>query len=547
MKRFIAYALMTVLALSAVHIPNVCLAAEPVFSISAEDNTGTGSSVINVYLEGKNLNDLYAYEAVLSFDSEKLEIVKTASEINGFSVAPKVDGNKAYIAFTKVGNVNGENGDKKLNIITFRGKQPGTAKIRLESVKTVNSELSSHTYTPGKIIFVTVRRTGLVLEPVLDNETKAAVSVLSLEQIDKLLSEAKADSYGRKTIEIELLPAGNAREYVLKFPSQVLAGRVPETYFIIRTPLGIIRIPGNMLAEETVNNSEYVSVRIGTADTGNFSESLKSQIGGRPAVTLKADIDGKTITWNNPNTAVNMTVPYHPTVDEAADPDHIIALYIDEDGNAKPVETGVYNSQQNTVSFMTNCSGTFAVSYAKKTFDDIKGHWSQKYVEVMASRGIIKGLPDNSFGCRYYMTRADYVTLLVRILGISLPQETNFDDVKPEDYFFQTVGTARKAGIVKSSDNLFRPRDPVTREEMMIFTASALKYVKPETWQVNYDVLKNFSDANLLSPEAVQSAAVLVQEKIIVGAGGKLLPKEKMTRAEAAAVLYRLFKVIWSE
>jgi len=550
MKRFIAYMLMTALISLAVPGRNICFAADTVFSISAEGSAGAARSLINISLNGINLNDLYAYEAVISFDSEKLELIKSVSEINGFSVTPKVEGDKAYIAFTKVGNVGGENGNMKLGTITFRGKVSGTASIKLESFRTVNSKLSSETYASGNSISIAIRRAGLVLEPVIDEKTGAAIAVLSMAQIEGLLPELQADSSGIKTIEIEILQARVTKEYVLRFPVQALSNPALKTCFIIRTPLGTIRIPENILAGEMVRNAEYVSIRLGVADTGKFDESLKKQIGSRPVITMQIDVNGNVISWNNPNLAVRAAIPYHPTAEEAADFEYIVVWHIDADGNVKPVETGVYSNQQGAVSFMTNYFGTFAVSFVKRTFDDIKDHWSRKYVDVMASRGIIKGLPNKLFGYQYDITRADYVTLLVRTLGISATVETNFDDVATDDYFYYTVGIAKKTGIVKVNGNLFRPRDSITREEMMMFTASALKYAKPEMVQgnfENYDILNEFSDAELVSAEALESAAVLVKEKIIIGAGGKLLPGAKMTRAEAATVLYRLFKLIWGD
>ena len=550
MKRFVVYVLMAVLTSMTVTSPNVSFAAETVFSISAADSAGAGSSIINISLDGINLNDLYAYEAVLSFDSEKLELIKTVSLINGFSVSPKIEGDKAYIAFTKVGDVDGENGNMKLSTITFRGKASGMASIKLESFRTVDSKLSSQTYMSGKSISVAVRRANLVLEPVMDEETGIATAILSMTQIEGLLSEVQADSSGIKTIEIEILQTGDAKEYVQRFPVQALSNPIPETFYIIMTPLGTVRIPGNILTGEMAHNAEYASIKIGIADTGNFNEALKEQIGSRPVITIQIDVNGNAITLSNPNAFVRAAIPYDPTVEEAADFEHIVVWHIDAEGNAKPVETGVYNNQQKVVSFATNYFGTFAVTFVKKTFDDVIDHWSRKYVDVMASRGIIKGLPNNLFGYQYDITRADYVTLLVRMLGITTTVETNFDDVTPDDYFYHTVGIAKKTGIVKADGNLFRPRAPITREEMMMFTASALKYAKPDAGQAeyqNYDMLNEFSDASLVSAEALESAAVLVEEKIIIGAGGKLLPKEKMTRAEAATVLYRLFNKVWGD
>lgn len=547
MKRFLVFACVTILCFATVLSPNVSFAAAPVFSISAEGSTDTGRPQINITLDGKNLNDLYAYEAVISFDAEKLEVVKAVSGIKGFSVPAKAEGNKVYIAFTKVGNVAGENGKIKLSTISFRAKTSGTATIKLESVKAVDSKLSSQTYDSGMTVSMAVRGVNLVLEPKLDKRTGVAAATMSMKQIEDVLAELHADPLGIKMLEIELLETKGALEYVLKFPVQILTRLTLETYFNIRTPMGIIRIPGNMLTKGMVGNAEYVSVRIGRAETGDFNEILKTQIGNRPVITLRIEADGKVIAWNNPNAPIHVTIPYRPTAEEVAAYEHIVVWYIDGQGNVIPVETGVYSSQQETVSFVTNHFSTYAVSFVRKTFPDITDHWSRKYVDVMASRGIIKGIPGNIYGYQYDITRADYVTLLVRMLGISATVESNFDDVRTGDYFYQTVGIAKKLGIVQKDEKLFRPRDSITREEMMFFTAAALKYAGLDMGEGNPDVLKGFSDANLISPEFIKSSAILVEEKIILGVGGKLLPKSKMTRAEAAAVLYRVFSIIWMD
>lgn len=522
-------------------------AATPVFSISAAGSTDTGSALVSITLDGTNLNDLYAYEAVISFDSNKLEVVKAVSGIKGFSVPPKVEENKVYIAFTKIGNVAGENGNRNLSTISFRAKTSGTAVIKLESVKAVDSKLASQTYQSGKSVSIAVRGVNLVLEPVLDRETGIATATLSMTQIEGLQAEVQANSSGIKMFEIEILKTEGALNYALELPVKALTNLALENYFNIRTPLGIVRIPGNMLERGMAGNAEYVTLKIGMVNPGAFNETLKGQIGNRPVIKLNLEADGKVIAWNNRNANVRVTIPYRPTAEEIADSEHIVVWYIDGEGNIIPVETGVYNSQQETVSFVTNHFSTYAVSFVKKTFDDIQDHWSRKYVDVMASRGIIKGIPGNKYGYQYDITRADYVTLLVRMLGISTTVESNFEDVRVDDYFYQTVGIAKKLGIVQSDEKLFRPRDSITREEMMMFTAAALKYAKPETSPGNPAILKEFSDANQVSAEFIESTAILVEGKIILGAGGKLLPQAKMTRAEAAAVLYRIFEKIWVE
>ena len=82
-----------------------------------------GGSESRITISGKNVTDLYAYEAVISFDSDALEVRGVTSGLKGFSVSPRVEGNKLIVAFTKVGKVPGEKGNITLNTITFRSKK----------------------------------------------------------------------------------------------------------------------------------------------------------------------------------------------------------------------------------------------------------------------------------------------------------------------------------------------------------------------------------------------------------------------------------------
>ncbi|RAU92608.1 S-layer homology domain-containing protein, partial [Paenibacillus sp. YN15] len=52
-------------------------------------------------------------------------------------------------------------------------------------------------------------------------------------------------------------------------------------------------------------------------------------------------------------------------------------------------------------------------------FADTAGHWAEKAVRLLASRGILSGYPDGSFRPDQPLTRAETVVLLNRMLGRS--------------------------------------------------------------------------------------------------------------------------------
>ncbi|WP_158560413.1 S-layer homology domain-containing protein [Paenibacillus contaminans] len=107
-----------------------------------------------VTMSGKNLEDLYGYEARFTFDPDHLELVEAKSNLNGFSVSPIIKKNEIIIAHTKIGNVTGESGDIIIGTLTFKTKNYGTSTVKWESMKVVDRNLSNQTFSLGESISV---------------------------------------------------------------------------------------------------------------------------------------------------------------------------------------------------------------------------------------------------------------------------------------------------------------------------------------------------------------------------------------------------------
>ncbi|WP_167357099.1 S-layer homology domain-containing protein [Paenibacillus pectinilyticus] len=116
------------------------------FAMTTSD-TESVSGEFTITLKGQNIQDLYAYEAKLSFDTSKLEVVKADTKIAGFSVSPIVKDNVVTFAHTKVGNVDGEKGDLDIGTITFKAKKVGSSNIKWTSMKIVDHVLKNQAYT----------------------------------------------------------------------------------------------------------------------------------------------------------------------------------------------------------------------------------------------------------------------------------------------------------------------------------------------------------------------------------------------------------------
>ncbi len=180
-----------------------------------------------------------------------------------------------------------------------------------------------------------------------------------------------------------------------------------------------------------------------------------------------------------------------------------------------------------------------------KTFADIVGHKDKTSIETLVSRGIINGKTESSFEPNSTITRAEFATIIAR--GLGLPQKNNsiFKDVTPNDWFYKYVGTAYSYGIIKGvSENEFNPNGTITREEAAVMITRAAKLCGMDTEMDTLavrDSLAQFFDYVLSSDWSQSSLAFCYKEKILDDSVMDIKPKEAVTRAEIATMLFKCF------
>ena len=88
-------------------------------------------------------------------------------------------------------------------------------------------------------------------------------------------------------------------------------------------------------------------------------------------------------------------------------------------------------------------------SNGEQTFSDIQGHWAEKYIQRAAELGWIKGFEDGTFRPDTYITRAQAMTMINRVLN-RIPEENGdllssmnvWPDCNPGDWFYLAVQEA---------------------------------------------------------------------------------------------------------
>ena len=377
----------------------------------------------------------------------------------------------------------------------------------------------------------------------LDTSLGVAKAQLTSEEYDKAATTAKADENGVKTVVLEVSKAEGANGYVLQLPQRLLALQENECNLQIRTEIADITITQDMHADKGIPNSSKIEVSITKADVSNVSKEIKQLIGDRPVIEVSLLVDGKVTPWSDRKGAVKVSIPYKPAGADLMDTEHIVISYIDDNGNAQIISNGRYDSLTNSVVFTTSHLGKFAVSFVKKTFEDIAEYeWAKKPIEVMASKGIINGTSPLTYRPADSITRADFIILLVRTLELTADFNENFTDVSPDKYYYDGVGIARKLGIISGiGDNQFDPASYISRQDMMVMLDKAMAIAGKLQINASTDVLEQFDDMDRVSSYALESAAKMVSNGIINGRGYTISPLDNTTRAEAAVVIYNIY------
>jgi hypothetical protein len=311
----------------------------------------------------------------------------------------------------------------------------------------------------------------------------------------------------------------------------------------LNTDAGSITVTSNMLTGVAGTKGNKAQITIGQADKSNLPEDVKYAVGDRPLVQLTLSIDGKQTNWNNPEASVTVSIPYNPTAAELADPEHIVVWYIDGAGNAISVPNGRYDPETGTVIFTTTHFSYYAIAYVHQTFEDLESvDWAKESIEVLASKGILKGISETKYAPQTNITRADFMYFLIRTMGVDSKFEKNFDDIDKNAYYYKEMGIAKKLGIASGTgNNRFSPNESITRQDMMVLTERALRMLKKLEVQGTVSDLEKFSDQSLIGDYAIDSVASLIKEGLIVGNIDKVNPLGNTTRAEAAVFLYRVY------
>lgn len=177
------------------------------------------------------------------------------------------------------------------------------------------------------------------------------------------------------------------------------------------------------------------------------------------------------------------------------------------------------------------CFTAFASPYS----DVPENHWAYNEIKSAGEIGFMSGMGDGTFGLGQNITRAQFVSMLVRMFGWQQAQGNSYDDVNPSEWYYNDVMTASAMGAL-GDESSFRPNDNITREEIAIMLVRALGY--DELAEELSDIYLPFND--VFSNKGYISIAY--DFGIISGRSGDIFdPQGTASREDAAAMMVRCY------
>lgn len=187
----------------------------------------------------------------------------------------------------------------------------------------------------------------------------------------------------------------------------------------------------------------------------------------------------------------------------------------------------------------------FAAESGVSKFTDIPANaWYLDELAYAVEHGYISGTSANTFSPDAQVTRAQFVTILGRMLNVdtSLYTSSNFDDVGPNSWYSPYVAWASEMGYVNGySSSEFGPGNSVTVEQMGVIISNYIS--KSGVVLTPSSTFSGYADEASISRWAQTSMEVMAKYDLLpVNEAGNVRPTSPVIRSEAAVALVRLAK-----
>lgn len=174
-------------------------------------------------------------------------------------------------------------------------------------------------------------------------------------------------------------------------------------------------------------------------------------------------------------------------------------------------------------------------------FYDVKGHWAENDIMSMFRSKYVVGVTNYSFAPDANITRAQFATMLARVLGITRPSDnyvSNFSDsVLSNHWAKDSILAMAERGYIGgfrgyNGNYYFRPDDKITRAQMASIINRILNQTASSNTNIFNDIYSHWAYNDILNLENLGVVGGITPTTFS--------PDANSTRAQAAVMIYRI-------
>ncbi|TMV45510.1 hypothetical protein FE783_28835 [Paenibacillus mesophilus] len=257
--------------------------------------------------------------------------------------------------------------------------------------------------------------------------------------------------------------------------------------------------------------------------------------------TVTATYDGETVEIKTFTAYVEREIK----LPDGIDPSKITTgIVINPDGTVTHVPTYIVERDGKWYARINSLTNSpYSVIWNPQSFADTARHWAESIINDMASRKVVNGVDGRRFEPDLSITRAEFAAIAVRALGLGdNGGSRRFSDVLEGDWYYGAVSKAWEYGLIEGfEDGTFQPGQMITREQAMVMLRKAMKLAGLQTAVQDAErVLASYPDSNQIATWAKDSVAAAVSAGLVQGRESGIAPKQTITRAETAKLVYEL-------
>ncbi len=170
---------------------------------------------------------------------------------------------------------------------------------------------------------------------------------------------------------------------------------------------------------------------------------------------------------------------------------------------------------------------------------DISDHWAKDKITQWVQKGLVSGYTDGTFKPDKSITRAEFMTLVNKVLGFSEKATIGFSDVTSTDWFYEEIAKAVKAGYISGyQDGTVKPNREISRQEAAVALCKALNL------EIQGDATE-FTDKDAIPNWSRPYIAALAAKGYMGGyPDGSFKAERHITRAETVTILDKVLATL---